>query len=83
MAAERARLHRCAVAGGAGAQNPAQSKAATLAQGLEQTALYADQCGADSAHLLIFNRDAVVDWEEKIYCESHSHAGRSIEVWGM
>ena len=32
-----------------------KDKAATLAQGLLQTARYAAQCGADSAHLLIFD----------------------------
>ena len=60
-----------------------KGKAATIAQGLAQTARYCDQCGADSAHLLIFDRDPAVDWNEKIYRELHSQAGRSIVVWGM
>ena len=42
-----------------------KSKAATLATGLVQTARYADQCGADSAHLLIFDRDPGGDWDDK------------------
>lgn len=60
-----------------------KGKAATLAQGLQQTARYADQCGADSAHLLIFDRDPAVPWDTKIYREPHTHDGRAISVWGM
>jgi hypothetical protein len=61
----------------------AYSKALTLAQGLEQTARYCDQCAADSAHLLIFNRDPGAPWEEKIYREEHALGQRAISVWGM
>lgn len=60
-----------------------KGQAATLAQGLQQTARYADQCGADSAHLLIFDRDPAVPWDTKIYHEQHTHDGRAISVWGM
>jgi hypothetical protein len=60
-----------------------KGKAFTLAQGLEQTARYCDQCGTESAHLLIFNRDPDVAWEDKIYQEEHQHAGHTISVWGM
>jgi hypothetical protein len=60
-----------------------KGRAATLAQGLVQTARYADQCGADSAHLLIFDRDPAVAWDDKIYCQQHSHGARAISVWGM
>jgi hypothetical protein len=60
-----------------------KGKATTLATGLEQTARYADQCGADSAHLLIFNRDPDVAWDEKIYQEKHSSGDRAITVWGL
>jgi hypothetical protein len=60
-----------------------KGRAATLAAGLEQTARYADQCGADSAHLLIFNRDAGVAWDEKIYHEKRSSGSRVISVWGL
>ena len=60
-----------------------KGKATTLATGLEQTARYADQCGADSAHLLIFNRDPDVAWDEKIYQEKHSSGDRVISVWGL
>jgi hypothetical protein len=60
-----------------------KGKAATLATGLKQTARYADQCGADSMHLLIFNRDPGVDWDEKIYQEKHCSVNREISVWGL
>ena len=60
-----------------------KGKAATLAAGLTQTARYADQCGADSAHLLIFDRDPDVAWDNKIYREEHISGTRSVSVWGM
>jgi len=60
-----------------------KGKAITLATGLEQTARYADQCGADSSHLLIFNRKPGVAWNKKIYQEKHSSGGRVISVWGL
>ena len=60
-----------------------KGKAATLATGLKQVSSYADKCGADSAHLLIFNRDPRVAWDDKIYREDHSYGDRAIDVWGM
>jgi len=55
----------------------------TLERGNDKTARYACQCGADSAHLLIFNRDPGVSWDDKIYREEHRSGGRAISVWGM
>ena len=43
----------------------------------------ADQCGADSAHLLIFDRDPGAHWDDKIYLETHTQDKWSISVWGM
>jgi hypothetical protein len=60
-----------------------KGKVATLAAGLAQTARYADQCGADSAHLLIFDRDTGVPWDDKIYREQHVSGPRAMTVWGM
>jgi hypothetical protein len=54
-----------------------------LGDGLAQTARYADQCGAHSAHLIIFDRRDDISWEEKIYRHTHEQAGRPITVWGM
>ena len=54
----------------------------TLAEGLEQTADYAQRCNADEAHLMIFNRDTDVSWDDKIWQRRESHDGRAIQVWG-
>ncbi|NOG32901.1 ATP-binding protein [Halomonas sp. TBZ9] len=59
-----------------------QSREAVLAKGLEQTADYADQVGADEAHLVIFNRDEKVPWDDKIW-QSEAHCrGWRIGTWG-
>ncbi len=54
----------------------------TIQTGLGQTADYADRAGADEAHLIIFNRDRTVSWDEKIFSRQESHQGRRITVWG-
>ena len=43
---------------------------------------YAEQIGTDEIHLLVFNRDASVSWEDKIYQEVRQQDGRSVSVWG-
>jgi hypothetical protein len=55
---------------------------ATLAEGLAQTADYAQRCNADEAHLLIFDRWPQSAWDEKIWQRSESHGSRAIAVWG-
>ena len=55
----------------------------TLADGLKQTAECADKCGADEAYLLIFDRRPDRSWDERIWHRAESHAGRTINVWGM
>ncbi|CAK0738245.1 AAA family ATPase [Gammaproteobacteria bacterium] len=54
----------------------------TLREGIEQTADYADRCGADEAHLLIFDRRAGMSWDERIWQRQESHEKRMITVWG-
>ncbi len=54
----------------------------TLAEGLVQTADYADRAKAEEAHLIIFNRDAETSWEDKIWHRQESWQGRAIDVWG-
>ncbi|MCK4422651.1 MAG: ATP-binding protein, partial [Candidatus Omnitrophica bacterium] len=54
-----------------------------LPEALEQTIGYADTCGADEAHLIVFDRRGDRTWEEKIYCREESCRDRSITVWGM
>jgi len=60
-----------------------KSRETTLAAGLVQTARYADQCAADEAHLLIFDRSPKVLWEDKIYRQAQQQGDRQISVWGM
>ncbi len=52
-------------------------------QGLAQTWEYADWCGAEEAHLVIFDRTAGKPWEEKLFRREESYQGRRVVVWGM
>ena len=55
-----------------------------IAEGLEQTFAYMDLCGSvDEGHLIIFDRSGEKTWEERIWHERRSFAGRDIMVWGM
>jgi hypothetical protein len=54
----------------------------TLAEGLVQTADYADRVNADEAHLVIFNRDTATPWDDKIWHQRESHQNHCIDVWG-
>ena len=60
-----------------------KGRAATIAEGLEQTTSYLERVGERSGHLLIFDRDAKVSWDEKIYRQELTHKGYAITVWGM
>lgn len=55
----------------------------TIAEGLRQTAEYADRCGSNEAHLIIFDRRADKTWEEKIFLKTESFEGKNIKIWGM
>ena len=54
----------------------------TIQEGMVQVATYAEQIGTDEIHLLVFNRDASVSWEAKIYQEVRQQGERSVCVWG-
>ena len=54
----------------------------TIQTGLEQTTDYADRAGADEAHLIIFNRDRNVSWDDKIFRREEAFNNRNITVWG-
>ncbi|MGH9844242.1 MAG: ATP-binding protein, partial [Blastocatellia bacterium] len=54
-----------------------------IAEGLVQTADYADRCNADEAHLLIFDRRPRRRWSDRIYRRARKHQGRPITVWGL
>jgi hypothetical protein len=54
----------------------------TIDLGLQQTHAYRDRCGADEAHLLVFDRGERA-WSEKVFRRSERYQGVPIEVWGM
>jgi hypothetical protein len=60
-----------------------KSLEATVAEGLEQTAGYADQCGANEAYLIIFDRRPEVAWDDKIWQRQENCQERTLGVWGM
>jgi DNA polymerase III delta prime subunit len=59
-----------------------RSLESTLAEGLEQTADYADTVGADETHLVIFHRDPEMIWEERIWNRRERFGKWEIAVWG-
>jgi len=60
-----------------------KSLEATLAEGLPQTSGYAATCGADEAHLIVFDRSGEKEWDERIWERMETFNGRSVQVWGM
>ena len=56
---------------------------ATLREVLPQTAGYAATCGADEAHLIIFDRSGEHEWDERIWERVESVNSREIQIWGM
>ncbi|MEO0455777.1 MAG: AAA-like domain-containing protein [Cyanobacteria bacterium P01_A01_bin.114] len=60
-----------------------KSLAITLAEGLTQTADYADKSGAEEAHLICFDRDPNVSWDEKLFERVEPCQDRTIYIWGM
>jgi hypothetical protein len=66
-----------------GAQTARPAPETTLTDGVKQTAECADKCGADEGYLVIFDRRPNRSWDERIWQRAESHAGRTINVWGM
>jgi hypothetical protein len=54
-----------------------------IAEGLRQTADYADQCNADEAPLLVFDRRPKRRWSDRIYRRAKKQQGRAITLWGL
>ena len=55
-----------------------------IEKGLEQTAGYMDCVGSvDEGHLIVFNRDGQLSWDERIWHTLRDFGGRTIVVWGM
>ena len=42
-----------------------------------------DRCGAESGHLIVFDRSQERMWEEKIFRREPPPDGPPITVWGM
>ena len=55
---------------------------AVLADGLPQTVDYARQCGADEAHLIVFDRRPESPWDARIWQREASEQGWTLGVWG-
>jgi hypothetical protein len=55
---------------------------ATEQQGLQQTAAYARQVGADEAHLVLFDRRPGVAWDTRIWQREAVQDGVRVGVWG-
>ena len=55
---------------------------ATVREGVPQTLDYMDRCGAESGHLVVFDRGDGKSWEEKIFRREESLDGRTVTVWG-
>jgi hypothetical protein len=55
----------------------------TIAEGIEQTSSYAATCGAEEAHLLLFDRSGEKEWDAKIWERTETCHGRAVQIWGM
>jgi hypothetical protein len=56
---------------------------AVLAEGQPQTVGYARQCGAEEAHLIVFDRRAKpAPWDKRIWQRRSTHDGWALGLWG-
>ena len=57
----------------------------TIREGVEQTRGYMDRCGAESGHLVVFDRSETRTWEEKIFRRDVpvDEGASPVTVWGM
>lgn len=55
---------------------------AVLKDGLPQTVDYAQQCGADEAHLIVFDRRPDSPWDERIWQREATEQGWALGIWG-
>ena len=62
---------------------PGQGRESVIRSGLEQTSWYMDRCGAESGHLVIFDRRPGPSWEERVFRKDSEPEGRPITVWGI
>ena len=55
----------------------------TIRQGVDQTRGYMDRCGAESGHLIIFDRSQDRSWDEKLFRREPAANSAPVTVWGM
>jgi len=66
-----------------------KSREKTIEDGMKQVMKYIDRCGADEAHIIVFDRRPEVSWDEKIFCEKREleecreRNGVPVVIWGM
>ena len=54
-----------------------------IERGEKQTAEYMDRCGAESGHLVMFDRRESRTWEETIFEREGRAGGRPVTIWGV
>ena len=55
----------------------------TIRSGLEQTLRYMDRCGAESGHLVLFDRRVGKSWDERVFRKEELVRGVTVTAWGM
>ena len=55
----------------------------TIEEGLSQTQGYMDRCGAESGHLIVFDRSPERSWADKVFRRKPAANGAPVTVWGM
>lgn len=56
----------------------------TIDEGIAQTGEYMDRCGSNDAHLIVFNRDPKVPWDDRIFQrQAMTTRERPLTIWGM
>lgn len=60
-----------------------KGRKATIAEGLSKISPYLDRVGEKHGHLLIFDRDPQMPWDEKIFREELTAGQYAVTVWGM
>ena len=52
-------------------------------EGIAQTAGYMERSGAQTGHLVVFDRRGDLDWSQKVYRRGEMHGEHQVVVWGM
>jgi hypothetical protein len=60
-----------------------QGREKTLGKGYEQISAYLDPVGEHHGHLLVFDRDPKVPWDDKVYRNDVTHNSHAVTIWGM